>query len=268
MTWLQDAPLWLIGLAMIAVLVMAHEVGLIVGRRVEPPANDARIGYLVSASLALLGLMVAFTFSAAQDRFNSRQRMVAVEANALGTAYLRTQLTPPPHRDDLGREMLRYAEIRARFGAAGGPAAISANARETAAEQATLWQGVTAAVQLDPAATLNPPLVQAMNELFDDADMRRAIGDAFIPISILRMLAIYAAAVAAIVGFAGAPARRMRLISVSVLALLALSYCLILDLDRPSSGTVRVSQAPMERAVAAIRQSEARKSADVVQRTP
>jgi hypothetical protein len=43
--------------------------------------------------------------------------------------------------------------------------------------------------------------------------------------------------------------------------LLTVAFCLILDLDRPMSGSVTVSQAPLERTAAAIRRSEAAKAA-------
>src|ERR1700761_847878 len=99
MAWLQDAPLWLIGLAMLAVLMVAHDVGIVVSRHWPPAADDTRNGYLGSAALALMGLLMAFTFSAAQERFNLRQRLVTAEANAIGTAYLRTQLMDQPYSD-------------------------------------------------------------------------------------------------------------------------------------------------------------------------
>jgi hypothetical protein len=41
------------------------------------------------------------------------------------------------------------------------------------------------------------------------------------------------------------------------MALLTLAYMLILDLDRPLSGSVQINQAPMQRALEGIRQGEA-----------
>ncbi len=52
---------------------------------------------------ALLGLLVAFTFSGAASRFEDRRHLISEEANAIGTAYLRLDLLPsdaqPPLRD-------------------------------------------------------------------------------------------------------------------------------------------------------------------------
>ena len=42
--------------------------------------------------LGLLALLLGFTFSMAVDRFDARRAVVLEEANAIGTAYLRTQV--------------------------------------------------------------------------------------------------------------------------------------------------------------------------------
>ena len=41
---------------------------------------------------ALFGLMVAFSFSGAVSRFDSRRALITEEANDIGTAYLRIEL--------------------------------------------------------------------------------------------------------------------------------------------------------------------------------
>src|SRR6187549_45273 len=46
------------------------------------------------AVFALLGLLLAFTFSGAASRFEDRRWFINDEANAIGTAYLRLDLLP------------------------------------------------------------------------------------------------------------------------------------------------------------------------------
>src|SRR5262249_49676276 len=55
-----------------------------------------RVGLVTveSALYALLGLMIAFTFSGASSRFDLRRAQTVQEANAIGTAYLRVDLLP------------------------------------------------------------------------------------------------------------------------------------------------------------------------------
>jgi len=44
--------------------------------------------------LALLGLLLAFTFSGASSRFDARRHLIIEETNAIGTAYLRLGMLP------------------------------------------------------------------------------------------------------------------------------------------------------------------------------
>jgi len=71
----------------------------IVGRRLgirrqaeESESERSNLGTIEAAVFALFGLVVAFTFSGAADRFNQKRALIAEEANDIGTAYLRLQL--------------------------------------------------------------------------------------------------------------------------------------------------------------------------------
>jgi hypothetical protein len=50
--------------------------------------------------LGLLALLLAFTFSAALQRYDNRSQAVVVEANAIGTTYLRARLLPREMHDE------------------------------------------------------------------------------------------------------------------------------------------------------------------------
>ena len=69
---------------------------LLAGRRIggraiarHGAAGLPSIGSLEAAVFALLGLMIAFTFSGALSRFDARRAQAVDEANAIGTAYYR-----------------------------------------------------------------------------------------------------------------------------------------------------------------------------------
>ena len=52
------------------------------------------IGSLEAGVFALLGLMIAFTFSGGLARFDARRSVVVDEANAISTAWQRIDLLP------------------------------------------------------------------------------------------------------------------------------------------------------------------------------
>jgi hypothetical protein len=64
-------------------------------RRLQEAESDrGNLGTIEGAVFALFGLLMAFTFSGAASRFYEKRMLVADEANAIGTAYLRLDLVP------------------------------------------------------------------------------------------------------------------------------------------------------------------------------
>ncbi len=259
MGWVDQTPLWIIGLFCLVVLITAHEFGYRAGRRFVPRDGhtDAK-SYLVSSAISLSSLMMAFTFGAAQTDFRLRQGLVSTEANAIGTAYLRIQTLEQPARDQLSLRLLRYARVRGAFySATGHPAQLSLNDADTSRQQAEIWTAVSDLVRTNPTPTLNGPLLQSVNAMFDAAESRVAAQDIRVPPAVLLMLVITGVVSAALIGFAGSGGRRYSVIIVAVLIIQIMAFCLILGLDRPDATTVKISQRPLDRAIAEINQNEA-----------
>ena len=94
-------------------------VSLAIGRRIgqralarQSDAGLASAGSLETAVFALLGLLIAFTFSGALTRFDVRRGQVVDEANAIGTAYLRIDLLPPSAQPRLRETFKTYVDSR------------------------------------------------------------------------------------------------------------------------------------------------------------
>lgn len=64
------------------------------------------------AVFALLGLLIAFTFSGAASRFEDRRHLITEEANAIGTAYLRLDLLPAASQSRLQKLFYDYTGVR------------------------------------------------------------------------------------------------------------------------------------------------------------
>ena len=157
--------------------------------------------------------------------------------------------------------MMQYVQVRRSYYAAAENSAQMRQADAAAdALQNSIWAETVAAVRAHPAATTNPSLLQTTNDMFDLAASERAALEAHLPVTVLRTLLIYALIAAAIIGYGMAQGPRQLIISTALLLALTLAICLILDLDRPRSGTVMVSQAPMARAIASIERMEAAKA--------
>ncbi len=109
--------------ALFAGILVSLRIGRWLGRRAIARYGDEAvpgIGSLETAVFALLGLLIAFTFSGALERFDARRSQVVAETNAIGTAWLRIDLVPI----DLSQGQIAQ-EAAVRFGRGRHPAALN-----------------------------------------------------------------------------------------------------------------------------------------------
>jgi hypothetical protein len=267
-TWFEASPLWLTGTAILGGLLAFSLAGYSLRRirdKRRPAVEEAESGqegYLVSAVLGLFALLLGFTFALAVDRFDARRLLVRDEANALATTYLRAQLLEPEHRERISRLLLEYADNRLALAKAKPPVPaemLAANERLVT----RLWQATVAAFPSIRDYDFSSSFLDSMNTVINLDESRKAARLAHVPSAVFVVLAIYAASVAIVLGFVLTGVRG-RIAGVILLGLFTLSVLLIIDIDRPATGGIRESQAPMER----LRASMAARTPDVLQRLP
>ncbi len=238
---LASVPLWIAAILLFVLLTLCCRLGTLL-RRWLRDTDHSDESHLLAAALALLGLLIAFTFSLAVNRFDARRELVVREASAIGTAWLRAGLAEDAAGRGLQQAIAAYADLRLQLTNAGNADRVEAETRRT---QAALWSRVrqaTPAMQPPLAATL----VTATNEMFDSASARKAEREARIPARVLDILLLYTLMAAGIVGYVlGVSGPRHRVVTSILFLLLTLALTLILDLDRPWSGGITVSQQPM-----------------------
>jgi len=101
----------LLFLGMLTLLEVGRRLG--VSRRPkESEGERGSLGAVEGAVFALFGLMVAFTFSGAASRFNEKRMLIAEEANAIETAYLRLNLVPQEAQSALQELFRQYLDSR------------------------------------------------------------------------------------------------------------------------------------------------------------
>ena len=257
-SFFDEAPLGLFAVVLFVCMVLAREFGASSHRflsRQKDVGESSDEGYILSAVLGLLALLLAFTFGLALDHYEKRRELVVTEANALGTAYLRTGILDQP--DQLRSLLHSYTQQRLAYGHSWGTAAAEAAAKAEAL-QARIWDMAVATVRPQRATPMAPMLLGPLNDAFDAASARKAALAARLPVSVMGALSLYAIVAAGMLGYAvTAAGGRHRGASLVLFVLLTLAMELIVDLDRPRSGTIHVSQAPMADALAGMEQRPA-----------
>ena len=105
----------LFGIALFLGMLILLEIGWRIGIRrwaKDPEGARAGVGTVEGAVFALLGLLIAFTFSAAASRFDARRQLIIEETNDIGTAYLRLDLLPAEAQPGLREKFREYVDAR------------------------------------------------------------------------------------------------------------------------------------------------------------
>lgn len=236
-----------LALALFLALLGLQEVGRRNGRaRAERTHGESRegLGSIEGAVYGLLGLLLAFTFSGAASRFETRRSLILQEATALETAYRRLDLLPAESRAALRAKMAAYLDARlaAQSAAKGLDAAREALSRSKRLRQ-ELWDDALAATQAagSPAPQL---ILPTLNTVFDVATARAAAVYVHPPVALFAMLVGIALVAAFLVGNAmGARGTRDTLHMVAYAAVLAVVIYVIVDLEFPRLGFIRIDDA-------------------------
>ena len=179
----------------------------------------------------------------AGERFDWRKTLVVDEANAIGTAWLRTDLIPEPQAAQARRVLRAYTQARLDLAVLSMRAEAIGRSEKL---QVELW-GITR----DAAAAAPTPTVAlfvvAVNEVIDVHGMRvQAALRNPIPPTIFATLFAVSILVLAATGYAGGLTRdRSAIASILLAVVLAVVLTLIMDLDRPFEGLLTVSQQAM-----------------------
>lgn len=240
---------FLVAALIFLVLVAAGEVGYRLGRRQlarqkneSAMVTHAHLNEIQTAVFAVLGLLLAFTFSMAVSRFDERKQALVVEANAIGTAYLRVQLLPPGQRAAATDLFRRYVDDRLATVRPNWYLDVGLEQRTSALQQQLWTQGTNAATQ-DPRAVTTGMYVQSLNDMFDAQNSRDAARLNQLPATAIFLLLIISMLSVGILGYRSGIGGGRSLIGAVLLALvISLVVWIVLDLDQPYQGFITISQ--------------------------
>ena len=231
MRMIRDFPLLVFVLSLV-VLWLSAQIGVFWRNRSRPLEEVERtdLATVLTATLTLLGLIIAFSFSMAVSRYDQRKNYEAEEANAIGTEHVRAALLPATHTERV-RELLRqYLHQRVSFYESHDERQLEEIDKDTTALEVELWSTVQAAAAAQP----NPVMAlvaQGMNDVLNT----RAAWCLMVAIAIFCNL---------LIGY-GAHRRGIILFLVLPLAL-STSFFLISDIDSPRGGVIRVRPQNLE----------------------
>jgi len=243
MIFFLEHALWLVPLLFLGLLAFM-EFGYRRGRKAlkRQPEEDSGTGAIEAAIFALMGLLLAFTFNDAQNRWEHRRQLVIQEANAISTAYLRLDLLSPAAQPPLRKSFRDYLEARiAVYEAVPDLAKASRELEQAKQFQREIWSRAEEAVRAEPWTPAAVLLIPALNAMIDVSTERTIMANAHSPSIIFLLLlamALFSAAVAGY-GMSRSPSHN-RFHWFSFALIISITIYVIADLEYPRRGLIRL----------------------------
>lgn len=226
-----------------------YETGYRIGRQRRSQNGEDTgkgSGALEAAVFGLLGLLLAFTFSGAASRFEDRRHLIAEEANAIGTAYLRLDLLAPVEKAELQPLFARYVDNRVTvYQGLADPQLTTKRLAESASLQNDIWsRAVNACRQPGAMAQAAMLLLPALNSMIDITTTRTVATQNHPPVVIFILLVMLSLVSALLAGYdSSASEKPSRLYTLIFAVTMSLTLYVILDLEYPRLGLIRIDSA-------------------------
>jgi hypothetical protein len=200
----------------------------------------AAFSLVLTATLTLMGLIIAFSFSMAIGRYDQRKTYEEAEANAIGTEYLRAGLLPAAVVPQTRVLLRQYADQRILFYTTRNARKLAEINAKTSQLQAEMWELVSRAA-LQAPSPVSALAVWGMNDVLNSQGYTQAAWWNRIPVGAWTLLILIALLSNVLLGYATRHLKT-RLVLLMVLPFAVSSaFLLIADIDSPRGGIIRVA---------------------------
>ena len=199
-----------------------------------------------SAVLALLGLLLGFSFAIAGARYEARRELLVEEANSIGTTARRAELLPQLHASNVVQLLREYVPLRIEAHREAQFSKRFATLRKRTAElQDRLWAEAVAAAAERPSP-ITASFISSLNETIDLEAKRIAAKRNHVPGAVWLLLLCVTGCGLWLVGYqAGTSGRHSILERFVFPVLVAIVIALITDIDTPRRGLVSLDERPL-----------------------
>ena len=222
-------------------MLICIEIGRRIGKR--HLARDAQLmsthSSVDGAIFALYGLLLAFTFSGGPARLDARRQLIAREANAIGTAYLRVDLLRADQQAAMRQLFRNYLDQRLRtYQNVENFEKAKVDLAKSTELQKQIWEQALAATRSsDSHAEAGKLLLPALNEMIDITTTRTMAALNHPPPIIFGLLFVIALVCSMLAGYGMAVSNQRSWLHIMAFTLIAvLTVFVILEIEYPRMG--------------------------------
>jgi len=235
-----------------AAMTVTAEIGFHLSRRWRSRTDDLRrehFGLIMGSLLGLLALLLSFTFAMSANRYDARRQLVIGEANVLSGLYLQSSLLPDAPRQAFKQQLAQYVEF---------DALVAYLHRERTAEEAArandraeeihhqMWKVVRDSTASDPPPKIADVMLKDLVSALSAHHDRVYALESRVPDSVIWLLLIGCLTGMGAIGlFGGLGNHRGFPARIIVTILLCATIYVVIELDRPREGLIKISQTPI-----------------------
>jgi len=226
-------------------MVLALALGNWLGRRHQVSGEVSVkqwVGIVDGPILAIYGLLLAFSFYGATQRFDDRRKLIIKETIALSSAFRQTDLLAEENRPDVQKLLRDYVETQAdmRKTAIEGGRTGDLKARSRALLE-KLWDAAVAATANPKARDASVSLLATLDEIGRISTESTTSPYLHPPLAIYVVLLLLSLVSALLLGYQTSTIRRKSWVHLGLfVAFLALITYLVIDLEYPRLGAIRI----------------------------
>ena len=168
------------------------------------------------------------------------------EANSIGTTWLRAGMVGGVEGQAIQRTLRDYTRLRIdTINGGESPDEVERMYARTAAFQNDMWQVAQRAAERAPTP-ITALMVGSLNETIDLSLTNRRNFSSSVPVYVIRLLILVSMLTMGAIGYGfGIVGGRQVVMSVVFLFIWTISIALIVDIDRPRSGGIKVGTTPL-----------------------
>lgn len=161
-------PIIILFIITVILIVAAIEVGFRLGRSAHRSSEDEKespVSAISGTILGLLAFILAFTFAIVSDRYDARKGLVRDDANAIRTAFSRSEFLPEPDHGEATILLKEYVAVRLAVAQEGDLEKVPALLIQADRVQRQLWDMAVVNARKDMNSDVAALYIEALNEV-------------------------------------------------------------------------------------------------------
>jgi hypothetical protein len=226
-----------------AVTLVALWLGVELGawmsrRRPVKQEEHSHLALVTNASISILALIIAFSFSAAIGRYDQRIHYEHNEASLISTQYDLAGLLPDDDARELRGLIAQYVQLRVDFYRTPGRADLIALRSKRIEVEHQMWPIVQRNAKNNPSP-VTAQVVKGLADMVSSADFSLAAAEDRIPDGAWTLMAALSFLSCVLIGY-GEYGRQSHLLRMVLPTLVGIAFFFIASLDAQRRGLIRV----------------------------